>query len=94
MHAPSKLTYLRSFHLSIPRRKVSQMALPSSATEWTESHVKQWLTQCGFGSYAHLMCDIHKINGTALLMLSEKDLRSPPLSIEVIFSSFFLLREM
>ena len=70
------------------------MALPSSATEWTESHVKQWLTQCGFGSYAHLMCDIHKINGTALLMLSEKDLRSPPLSIEVIFSSFFLLREM
>lgn len=59
------------------------MALPISATEWTETHVKQWLIQCGFGSYAHLLCDIHKINGTALLMLTEKDLRSPPLSIEV-----------
>lgn len=71
------------------------MALPASATDWNESHVKQWLTQCGFGTYAHLLCDIHKINGTALLMLSEKDLRSPPLNIEVtkrqtVFIHYFL----
>ncbi|XP_032781744.2 sphingomyelin synthase-related protein 1 [Daphnia magna] len=60
------------------------MALPSSATDWTEAHVKEWLTHIGFGSYGTLLCDVHKINGTALLMLSEKDLKSPPLSIEVL----------
>ena len=58
------------------------MALPQSALHWSSNHVKEWLTQNGFGHYAHLFCDIHKINGPALLMLTEEDLKNP-LNIEV-----------
>jgi hypothetical protein len=63
------------------------MALPSSPIDWNESHVREWLTEVGFGSYAHVLCDVHKINGTALLMLSEKDLKSPPINMEVCFEN-------
>lgn len=58
--------------------------LPSSPVKWKPAHVREWLNQCGFGNYAHLLCDVHKINGTALLLLQEDDLRNPPLKIEVL----------
>lgn len=59
------------------------MALPPSPVKWKPSHVREWLSHCGFGQYAHLLCDIHKIDGTALLLLTEDDLKNPPLKIEV-----------
>lgn len=45
--------------------------------------MKEWLVKNGFSKYSHLICDIHRINGTALLMLTEEDLKNPPLRIEV-----------
>ena len=65
-------------------------ALPPSALHWTCNHVKEWLSQNGFGHYAHLFC-LHKINGPALLMLTEEDLKNP-LNIEVNTISHFIMR--
>jgi len=58
--------------------------LPGIVTEWTTIHVKEWLMQHGFGGYTKLICDVHCIDGTALLMLTEDDLRNPPLKIEIL----------
>ena len=41
----------------------------SSAIKWTPSDVKNWLTQLGMARYAKLLCDQHKVDGLALLML-------------------------
>jgi len=51
---------------------------------WTTSEVKLWLNSKGLGKYSKLLCDVHSIDGCALLMLSEEDLRSPPLKLEVL----------
>lgn len=63
------------------------MSLPALVVRWKPAHVREWLGQVGFAHYAHLFCDVHKINGTALLLLTEDDLRSPPLKIEVLVIS-------
>ena len=57
--------------------------MPASVVGWTTVHVKEWLIRHDFTMYTHLLCDIHRIDGTALLMLTEDDLKSPPLNIEV-----------
>ena len=59
------------------------MVLPVSAFDWTTDHVRRWLVQQDFEHYTYLLCDVHLIDGTALLMLTEDDLKNPPLSIEV-----------
>lgn len=63
----------------------SEMPLNGSVTKWTSNEVKEWLIKNGFNNYSHLLCDVHKINGTSLLMLTEEDLKNPPLKIEVRF---------
>jgi len=60
------------------------MVLPGVVTEWTKFHVKEWLMQLGFGGYTKLICDIHRIDGKALLMLTEDDLKNPPLKIKIL----------
>ncbi|GFQ90259.1 sphingomyelin synthase-related protein 1 [Trichonephila clavata] len=51
---------------------------------WTIDDVKEWLEGNGFLQYVPLLCYRHRIDGKALLTLSENDLKSPPLSIQVL----------
>lgn len=57
--------------------------LPASLLDWEIKHVKEWLILQEFTQYCHLLCDIHRIDGPALLMLTEDDLKKPPLNIQV-----------
>lgn len=51
---------------------------------WEVSHVGDWLEEINFGAYKTLFCEKHKIDGSALLTLTEYDLRSPPLNMKVL----------
>ena len=51
--------------------------------EWDVERVRQWLQDNGFSSYAPLLCDKHRLDGNCLLMLTEQDLKQPPLEIKV-----------
>ena len=51
---------------------------------WDVNKVRQWLSQNGFDLYADLFCKIHKIDGMCLLNLSERDLKEPPMKIEIL----------
>ncbi|XP_071036308.1 sphingomyelin synthase-related protein 1 isoform X1 [Parasteatoda tepidariorum] len=51
---------------------------------WTVSDVSQWLEENGFSEYITLFSATHRIDGKALLTLSENDLKSPPLSMRVL----------
>lgn len=52
--------------------------------EWTCDDVSEWLQDRNFHEYCHVFCEVHKINGKALLALTETDLRQPPLNICVL----------
>ena len=51
---------------------------------WTCEGVGAWLESKDLGEYAQLLCAEHKIDGQALLTLTEDDLRSPPVNITVL----------
>eukprot|EP00092_Neocalanus_flemingeri_P100210 GFUD01127975.1.p1 GENE.GFUD01127975.1~~GFUD01127975.1.p1 ORF type:complete len:471 (-),score=133.53 GFUD01127975.1:170-1582(-) len=57
---------------------------PSPVLTWTTSEVRSWLTQLGMARYARLLCDQHRVDGPALLMLQEEDFRQPPLRLDVL----------
>lgn len=61
-----------------------------TVSEWTQDDVKTWLEENDFGMYVQLLCNIHRIDGKALLTLSEIDLKSPPLSMKVCQKIFYL----
>lgn len=52
--------------------------------DWTFRDVGLWLNGKGFTDYADLFSDHHKIDGKALLALSEDDLRNPPLELKIL----------
>ncbi|KJH41414.1 hypothetical protein DICVIV_12606 [Dictyocaulus viviparus] len=66
---------------SVTKNDVTTM---SSVTEWTTNDVSIWLHNTGFQQYADLFAVQHKIDGATLLMLSEVDLRDPPLQIKCL----------
>lgn len=51
---------------------------------WTTKHVAKWLREEGFCDYVDVLCNKHRLDGTALMALTEYDLRSPPLEIKVL----------
>lgn len=55
-----------------------------SVCAWTTSNVAEWLAENGFDGYVKLFTVEHRIDGKALVMLTEDDLRSPPLSLRVL----------
>ena len=55
-----------------------------SVLSWTIGDVRSWLTELGLARYGKVFCDQHKIDGPALLMIQEQDLRQPPLQLEVL----------
>lgn len=48
---------------------------------WGIKEVALWLREQGFDEYVELICSKHRVDGAALLSLTEHDLRSPPLRL-------------
>lgn len=70
--------YILAFNMSYNAKRV---------IEWSSESVAQWLEEKGHSKYIELLCSIHEIDGRALLLLTEHDLRTPPLNIQVrVFS--------
>jgi len=55
----------------------------ASVLDWTVDDVAIWLRGNGHGQYIELLCGIHRIDGKALLLLTETDCRTDPLNIQV-----------
>lgn len=51
---------------------------------WTCNDVRLWLKENGFDEHVELFAKQHKIDGNALLVLNEDDLRNPPLELKVL----------
>lgn len=56
----------------------------ASIQYWSVTDVEKWLKTNGFSDYVDLLCEKHAINGCALLMLQEDDLRNPPCEIKTL----------
>lgn len=52
--------------------------------DWNRDDVACWLCKHGFEDYAKLFSETHKIDGKALVTLTESDLRQPPLNISTL----------
>ncbi|CAG0919378.1 unnamed protein product [Notodromas monacha] len=57
---------------------------PMDISAWTCEHVEAWLKSVDLEQYSNAFGTIHKIDGRVLLMLTEDDLRLPPLQIEIL----------
>jgi len=55
----------------------------ASVLDWTVDDVAIWLRGNGHEQYIHLLCGDHRIDGKALLLLTETDFRTDPLNIQV-----------
>uniref|UniRef100_A0AAY3ZUD8 Sphingomyelin synthase-related protein 1 n=1 Tax=Denticeps clupeoides TaxID=299321 RepID=A0AAY3ZUD8_9TELE len=55
-----------------------------SVGTWTCEQVGHWLENEGFSDYVDLLCREHRLDGPGLLSLTEADLCSPPLRLEVL----------
>lgn len=53
-------------------------------SDWTSEEVGKWLNDNNFKEYITLFCEEHRIDGLALLNLTEQDLREPPLEVNVL----------
>ena len=51
---------------------------------WTCTDVGLWLKSNGFDDYVDLFSNEHKIDGKALLVLNEDDLRNPPVELKIL----------
>jgi len=63
----------------------------ASILDWTVDDVAIWLRGNGHGQYINLLCDIHRIDGKALLLLTETDFRTAPLSIQVGLINIYVM---
>ena len=60
------------------------MSLSTPVVTWSCDEVELWMREQGFSRYAEIFKTQHHIDGAALLTLSEKDLKSPPLEMKVL----------
>lgn len=63
--------------------KVKMSCNTKRVIDWSCESVAEWLEEKGHSKYIELLCSIHEIDGRALLLLTEHDLRTPPLNIQV-----------
>ena len=54
------------------------------AENWSVERVGEWLKELDFAEYKDLLCAQHKIDGLALITLTEHDLKSEPLNMKVL----------
>ncbi|KAK9503313.1 hypothetical protein O3M35_011912 [Rhynocoris fuscipes] len=59
------------------------MASTEQVLKWNPDKVAEWLIEKGFSKYCVMFKD-HKIDGKALLLISETDLKTPPLNINIL----------
>lgn len=57
----------------------------SSVVNWSPHEVSVWLEKKGHSKYSQLLTEDHCIDGRALLLINEADLKCPPISINVCF---------
>lgn len=57
------------------------MVTDDGVESWSIKEVAFWLREQGFSEYVELLCTKHRVDGAALLCLTEHDLRSPPLQL-------------
>lgn len=62
----------------------------SAVVAWSAREVLVWLEKKGHSKYARLLAEDHCIDGRALLLINEADLKGPPISITVRFLCFLL----
>lgn len=55
----------------------------SSVINWSPREVSIWLEKKGHGKYCQSLTEDHCIDGRALLLINEADLKCPPISINV-----------
>ena len=55
-----------------------------AVSDWTTDDVAAWLNDVGFGSYSELLTIQHRVDGRALLHMTESDLRQPPISMNIL----------
>ena len=60
------------------------MSSTTPVLEWSCDDVSLWMYEQGFAHYADIFKNQHHIDGAALLTLSEKDLKSPPLEMKIL----------
>ena len=60
------------------------MGKGKDVNQWTCKDVELWLKGNGFDDYVDLLSNEHKIDGKALLVLHEDDLRNPPLELKIL----------
>ena len=60
------------------------MNIKKSVYEWNTGDVATWLGENGLSAYQNLLCEKHKIDGPALMSLTEDDLRKPPVQMMVL----------
>lgn len=63
---------------------VENMGQGKDVHQWTCKDVGLWLKGNGFDDYVDLFSNEHKIDGKALLVLNEDDLRNPPLELNIL----------
>jgi hypothetical protein len=60
----------------------------ASVLDWTVDDVAIWLRENGHEQYISLLCENHHIDGKALLLMTETDIRTDPLNIKVDLNDF------
>ena len=58
--------------------------LAAGVMSWGKEDVRAWLVRIGLERYSETLCDVHNMDGPALLMLQESDLRQSPLQMTVL----------
>lgn len=57
----------------------------SVVINWSPRDVSVWLEKKGHSKYSKLLTEDHCIDGRALLLINESDLKTPPININVRF---------
>ena len=53
----------------------------AAVSSWTTKEVGNWLRENGFVQYVDSFTTVHQIDGAALLLLTEDDLKQPPMQV-------------
>ena len=65
-------------------RNRNNMGQVKDVRKWTCEDVGLWLQRKGFADYVDLFCYEHKIDGKALLVINQDDLRNTPLQLKIL----------
>ena len=70
--------------MNCTKETIVMSVLAAGVMSWGKEDVRAWLFRIGLQRYSETLCDVHNMDGPALLMLQESDLRQPPLQMSVL----------